>query len=291
MPRNTIIFGNGLGLALNPTFFSLEAGLDAVWDGTEHLTEDQKQLVCTAIPGIDEGTPPRHERQLNKLQVALIAAQFLSTFSTEEASWLTDSAKQLPQVFRKFIHEVGLYFHRSELELPEGFINPLAEYIDDTASHVATVNYDNLLYDGLKNKEVLSGYSGTLIDGFTRNRGFQPRNLVRRNSERKGWYLHLHGSPLYIGNRKLMGPDRDQAVATEKGHIVLTHVEHKPLIIGASPILTEYWKRFDRALQEAESIVIVGYSGLDTHLNEKVSMRCADKRIVIIEWEGVTCPT
>lgn len=162
---------------------------------------------------------------------------------------------------------------------------PLSDFIKETKSHVAVLNYDNLLYDAFTNTGVLSGYRGALIDGFHRA-GFDKENLDRLNPKKLGWYLHLHGSPLFIGNRKLMGDERWFLVPDEKSHIVLTHVEHKPLVIASSSILSEYWSRLPKALKEADKVIIFGYSGCDIHLNEIVANSCPDKDIYIIEWMG-----
>ncbi len=40
------------------------------------------------------------------------------------------------------------------------------------------------------------------------------------------------------------------------------------------------------ALQESEKIIIFGYSGMDTHLNNLIESHLADKVLQIIEWNG-----
>src|SRR5687768_9780166 len=84
-----------------------------------------------------------------------------------------------------------------------------------------------------------------------------------------------------------MGKDRHQPDPTHASHIVLTHVRHKPSIIDSSHILSEYWKRLDRALEESENIVLFGYSGCDVHLNHRVIVNASVKKPVhVIEWGG-----
>lgn len=107
--------------------------------------------------------------------------------------------------------------------------------------------------------------------------------MDRHRIRRQAWYMHLHGSPLYIGNRKLMGGDRADLSPNADSHIVLTHVRHKPLIIISSNILSEYWQRLGRALGESDRSVLVGYSGYDEHLNELIQSRLGDKKIKIVE--------
>jgi hypothetical protein len=285
MARYTIVLGNGLGMSLDRKYFSLSAGLAAVWSGTSSFTQQQKKLVISAIPGLSSTKYPESEEQLDILHVALVAAGFLKSFESPKVKWLSKSSRKLPQAFRQFVHEVGVYFHSSDQTLPESFVTPLVDFVNDTKSHVAVLNYDNLLYDAFVQTKVLDGYNGSLIDGFWGD-GFASKNLERYNVPEHGWYLHLHGSPLYIGNKKLMRKDRRTLEPTENSHIVLTHVKHKPLIIASSNILSEYWRYFDEALDESDRVVLFGYSGCDTHLNDRLHLRCQGKTIHVVEWRG-----
>ena len=280
-----MIIGNGLGMAVNADYFSLPTGLNSVWSDTDHLSEKHKALIRTAIGGTDDETSPQSEDQLDLLQVAIIAAEVLTNFESADISWLTDPAKELPIVFKKYVHKVALYYHQSGEALPDSFVNSLSEFINQTKSHIATLNYDNLLYDALAANDVLSGYDGALLDGFWTSTGFRDENLDRKDIDRNGWYLHLHGSPLYTGNNKAAGWKRAFLEAEDNNHIVLTHVKHKPLIIASSNILSSYWRRLSKALDESHRIILFGYSGLDTHLNKLLKLHM-DKTIKIIEWSG-----
>jgi hypothetical protein len=286
MPRSLLVFGNGMGLALDSNYFSLSNGLLNVWNDTDHLSNEHKELILSAIEGTTEKIPPGSEDQLDQLQVAIIATEFLCNFEIGGTSWVTPQAKELPSTFKKYIHEVALYFHRSDYTLPDEFLEPLSNYIKDTKSHVVTLNYDNLLYDGFKSKSVLDGYDGPLIDGFWASCGFDEKHLDRYNIKRHGWYMHLHGSPLFIGNKKAMGPNRDFLNPEHESHIVLTHVEHKPLIIASSHILSSYWRRLEKAFEESDQIILFGYSGLDKHLNERIKLRKNEKELLVVEWSG-----
>lgn len=286
MSRSLLVFGNGMGLALNSEYFSLKNGLTRVWNDTGHLSEKHKELILSAIEGTTQENPPCSEEQLDQLQVAIIATEYLCNFEVSGTSWVSPEAKELPSAFKKYIHEVALHFHRSGNYLPDNFLDPLSDYIKDTRSHVVTLNYDNLLYDGFKSKNVLDGYNGPLIDGFWASVGFDEDHLNRHNVSRHGWYMHLHGSPLFIGNNKVMGAGRDFLDPENESHIVLTHVEHKPLIIGSSHILSSYWRRLEKAFEESDKIILFGYSGLDVHLNERIKLRKGEKELLIVEWSG-----
>lgn len=282
MPKHTLIFGNGLGMAIDGQYFALRSGLQSVWNGSEHFTAKHKRLVLSAIPGLSVDQYPESEKQLDQLQIAMAASEFLKGFESDDVKWLSDMSREFPQAFRRFIHEVASYFHHSGRTLPGTFADPLSEFIKETKSHVAVLNYDNLLYDSFTKTEVLSGFT-VLIDGFL-STGFAKKNLNRYANQ--GWYLHLHGSPLFVGNRKRVRDERSFFVPDETSHIVLTHVEHKPLVIAYSPILSEYWSRLAEALNESNKIIVFGYSGFDTHLNDTVTSNCHGKEIHIIEWAG-----
>ena len=62
-------------------------------------------------------------------------------------------------------------------------------------------------------------------------------------------------------------------VGYSSNHLVLTHVAHKASVIAASPVLSAYWTRLAEACQEAQAIVLVGYSGGDVHLNQLIRVR------------------
>ena len=68
-------------------------------------------------------------------------------------------------------------------------------------------------------------------------------------------------------------------------HVVLTHVDHKIAVIGQSPLLIAYWKKFVDALNESKKIVLFGYKGTDKHLNE-ILQKYENKTFRVIEWES-----
>lgn len=287
MPRSTIIFGNGLGMAIDSQYFTLKSGLQWVWNKSDHFKADQKRLVASAIR-LRKDEYPKSEEQLDHVQLAITASNFLRSFESREwgVKWLSDESRGFPEAFRRFVHEVGWYFHDSRKEVPDKFGNSLSHFIKHTKSHVATLNYDNLLYDFFHKTKVLNGFD-LLLDGFL-SEGFQIANLGRHYPNRQGWYLHLHGSPLYTGNNKKMGPERARFEPNEASHIVLTYLEHKPTVIDSSHILKEYWNCLLAAFKESEKVILFGYSGEDKHLNEKIAQHCsrrAGKSIIVIEWE------
>lgn len=160
-------------------------------------------------------------------------------------------------------------------------------FVKETKSHVATLNYDKLLYNAFLDNAILDGYNGYLIDGML-STGFDSNHLVRRFSNDFGYYLHLHGSPLFINeNGRIHKLSRDQLTLGDDRvgqHVVLTHVKHKPSVIAASEALSAYWDYLKFSMFEAEEIILFGYSGLDTHLNHLMKPYLENKNIRVVEW-------
>lgn len=62
MPRKTVIFGNGLGMALDHQAFSLDRALSVVWDDPDMLSDAQKELICNCLPDDRAGRPEESKR-------------------------------------------------------------------------------------------------------------------------------------------------------------------------------------------------------------------------------------
>jgi hypothetical protein len=285
MKRTTVIFGNGLGMALDPNYFQLKAALEKVWNDTDLLSTQHKALIKSVLPDTSDKAYPESEEQLDNLQVALFAAERLKEFESPEVQWLNDNSREMIAAFKRFIHQTSHYFHKSQKRLPDEFLNPLIKFIQESKSHVALLNYDNLIYDPFCNRRILSGYN-LLIDGYRTE--FSPAHLERYGSNRRnlGWYLNLHGSPLFVGNRKESGVRRDFLGAEDECHIVLTHVTHKPAVIQNSQILSEYWDRLEQAIDESSDVIVFGCSGEDAHLNKVIAEHASNKMVGVVEWQG-----
>lgn len=285
------MFGNGLGMAVNHHSFSLQTALETVWREGRSLTREHRNLVSICLGRLDSDSPPTGEDDLDTLQQVLSCCEYLSSIPAgPETHWLSERGRNFPPAIKRFIHEVAAFFHAEQGNIEPGFIDSLSAYIIRTKSHIATLNYDNLLYQPLIERRVLSGYRGSLIDGFT-DSGFSSANLERLHPNRLGWYLHLHGSPLFYNNEHGVPMKLRQQALGLRGpqisdHIVLTHVRHKPSIISASVVLSTYWEYFEKALAESREIVLFGYSGLDKHLNDCISRYASGRSIRVVEWAG-----
>ncbi|WAT13709.1 hypothetical protein [Xanthomonas fragariae] len=285
--RKTLIFGNGLGMALDPEFYSLDSAIGWAWDGEGIFDEATRNLVRYCL--VDAAAErPHSEDDMDALQLVVSSCDFLASMRRGGAHWLSDHGQQFPAAVRRFLYQTALHFHQGEKRLPLDFVDPLAAFLLDTKSHAATLNYDNLLYQRMIEKGVLEGYNGALVDGMW-SCGFAPKNLERKHSKNFGYYMHLHGSPLFVDQdgaiKKLAQGARGGDSDVVGSHIVLTHVKHKPNVIAASALLQSYWEHLERALLECDEVVLFGYSGCDLHLNELLE-RHARSVVRVVEWEG-----
>src|SRR6056297_3229982 len=288
--RKLLVFGNGLGRALDNEYFSLNRALEYAWNDAGVLNETQKTLIKQCLPqGVledDLTKPPSIEEELDRLQRVLSACDEISKHEVEGGEdWLNSHGKQFPGAIRSYVHSAACYFHQSESYLPEDFIKSLRNYILGSRSHVATLNYDELLYRAFIGSELMQGYS-CLLDGFVGE--FAPEKLDRYRPENQCYYLHLHGSPLYYSTekgelRKASLGDIPALHGYSSTHIVLTHVNHKISVINSSPILREYWRRLKEAIREADSILLFGYGGADDHLNQMIANLFTGKELQIVE--------
>lgn len=253
----TLLFGNGLGRSLAPAYFPLEMGIRSVWGDENILNEDDKNAILQCLPDGEDGPRPMpsSEDELAALQKVVTACKLIGEVEEDNPIWLTEQGRAFPKIIDNFIARVAYYFHNCA-ETTEDYqkcIEGVSRFVMKYYSHIATLNYDNLLYQPLIDSGVLSGYSGHLLDGFTSLK-FDESNLVRHRKE-LGWYLHLHGSPLFYdhGNSvkkyrqsNLAGSFENENVAHR--HIVLTHTTLKPEIISGSSLLASYWEFFGKAL-------------------------------------------
>lgn len=286
MSRKLIIFGNGLGMALDHTHFSLSTALESVWNRKGFLSVQQKHLIgrCLGRSGAPEG-----EHELDLLHQAVTHCKALTKIGTGNEQWLNVYGQEFPLITATYIHKVATTLHNYTGQLPEKFENDLVDFIKTTKSHVATLNYDKLLYESFLRNNIFSGYEGYLVDGML-NQGFSSEALERKYGKSFGLYLHLHGSPLFVNkdNKTVKLPRWELTADVDEAseHIVLTHVKHKPSVISASHLLSTYWEYLHFALLEAEEIILFGYSGLDEHLNIILRPYFSSKKWCVVEWSG-----
>ena len=288
MTRRTIIIGNGLGMALDPVFFNLDSAMAEVWNRPDCLTPIQKEQIksCINVQGVNDR--PHGEEHLDVLHVVVMACKLLNGIESPDVHWLSNDGGIFPSAIEKYITSVAWHFHHYSGQIPAPFVESLATFLGQTKSHIATLNYDNLLYQKLIELHVLKGYYGPLVDGFYARDGFNIDHLERKYNNTFGYYLHLHGSPLFIdhGDNTIKQKQglADESISTP--HLVLAHVRHKKSIIANSSLLSAYWQYFERGLKESDRIILFGYSGFDIHLNRVITENSFKKNTFIVEWDG-----
>lgn len=303
MARKLLIFGNGLGRSINNDVFDLRSAMTKIWQDDDFLSREEKRQIVSALDGVDQETGPSREDQLLGAQLALIACDILEKVAGRHdlQHWLTSTAIGYPSALQRYVFKVATYFHGYVAALDfdarwHAFARSLVGFINETKSHVATLNYDDLLYgpfnDGVDvNGQLIKlcrGYSGVLIDGWTRGSGFSYENMKRRNEDQTAYYLHLHGSPLYIdgengGATKITRAQLNQNSSRTSRHIVLTHGSMKPLVISNSFVLRMYWDHLGTAIKEVDEIILFGYSGADDHLNKFVRRNKGSVSVRVVE--------
>lgn len=292
MPRKTLIFGNGLGMALDHRHFSLTNAMADVWNDRIAISDVHKELISQCLGG--NGNIPQREDQLDPLHLVISACKTLNSVKMSQrmnVHWLSQEGQEFPIAVGNYIHKVATRLHQYGGGLPPAFLDPLIGFIRQTKSHVATLNYDKLLYGAFLDANLMRGYfDTTLVDGMVGG-GFSSEALVRRYGNDYGYYLHLHGSPLFYDRHGLackrerheLNPFSPEG----SDHIVLTHVRHKRSVIGASVVLSAYWNYLNLCLNESEEIIVFGYSGDDDHLNDVITAHGQSKHIVVVEWGGL----
>lgn len=298
--RKLYIFGNGLGMGISSDAYNLASVMKSVWDG-DFTDAKMRELVVACLPG--GATRPTSEDQLATLQDTVSACEvLLGVRNVGGGHWLSTEGREFPDAVHRFSFLVArsMFFAKHQYGseagqncfLPDDFVQPLVDEISASHSHVATLNYDGLLSREFEARGILSGSGQVLFDGFS-SKKFDRTNLFRK-ANFGGWYLHLHGSPLFTDNSKLKPQKLAVSTISRSGkvpqnvgrHIVLTHFQHKPKIIQSSEVLRIYWEFLDMAIDECESVVLFGYSGNDMHLNRLIAQARGGKPVKVVEWLG-----
>ncbi len=298
MSRKLIVVGNGLGMALDNTKFSLPHAMPKVWH--EKLERNERELIADFIPGIDVSTEPQEESRLINAQVALSAFDILQSgfghdYAKNLKEWFSkpNQHTDLENALNKFTFEVAREFDRTsetfhDDEKLKNFWRNLKAHLGTHKSHIATFNYDTALYTKYLDDPFFE--EKTVLQDCFRS-GFLKPTLGKVECER-GLYLHLHGSPLFHDTiQKRNRSELNSHTAESRNHIILSDASLKPLLIAKSKILSLYWKRLeeilhpdvrDTTITQVEEIILFGYRGGDDHLNRLIGKSGCPVRVV--EW-------
>lgn len=115
MPRKLLIFGNGLGMAINPDHFSLANALEAIWSNNNVISSIQKDLIGRCI---DSAGAPESEDELDKLHLAVTSCEILNKIGRGRRHWLTDDGQSFPVMTAQYIRKVATLLHNYVGELP-----------------------------------------------------------------------------------------------------------------------------------------------------------------------------
>lgn len=289
MKRDTIIIGNGIGLTLSATHFNLSNALDSAWKSSS-LSATEKALISQHCLYHLKHDYPVDEEEFYHLSNTCSCCSGLSKDEVTGIPFLKDDAKIFPEVIQKFKTAVAWNLFSYGGKLPDSFVLPLVSHVKSTNSHIATFNYDGLLYKCFYENGVFGDYDHAhLIDGFHCDspKQFDGDHLKRKNSHDFGLYLHLHGSSLFYGEDDM--PKKQSMARIDSSiicrHLILSDNLHKEEQIQKSLVLRTYWDVLGPCIDESEKVFIFGYKGLDSHLNNCISEHIEGKEVIVIEWD------
>lgn len=298
----TFLIGNGLGKSLDADHFDLKQGMKQGWGRT------RSKKIKSLINKFLGKAAPTTENDLKKIQDCFLKLQSIECQIKDLPHGLKHhiefNIKKDKERYFEYLFNVSSHFYNypiDETPLPSKFATFMENFClyiekkckDRNTVHVATLNYDGLLYKKFIEKgNIFKGYDGFLVDGIT-DAGFNKDNLKSRYGKNFGWYLHLHGSPLFYSDHKKIkkntynnNTSSFEEVSYKPGrrHIILCHPKQKYETIQYSEILSEYLEHFKVAITHTDYLVIIGYGGKDTHINEIIkSFLKKEGQIIVIE--------
>lgn len=297
LTKRLIVFGNGLGRAIDDMHFRLSTALDVAWESGVLSPEKKDALLRWAMLGAGES--PKTEEQFGRIYVVMREAAKIRREHPVSAMDLTEDE------MRSFCHAAACHFHDEAFSSADSeekrakFIATLIEHFAKKESSIATLNYDKLIYGAM----VRAHFDNVLDfdDGF-RKKGFPvfyPVVLKKAIDRGEPLYLHLHGSPLFLTSQNECGDDQIEKKPTwaipkiagsSQSHLILNNSYYKQFDIEKSPLLLSYWAAYRALVEKAERIFLVGYSGCDDHLNAVINILQKGNvtRVVEREW-GKKC--
>lgn len=321
----TFLFGNGLGMAIDPEAFNLRKIANELSEEEKYSTmnkfikgnveaEDPLKLMQATAHGYHDilniienlGFSDANGNEFEQLNYHIKEMVKSKDFAV---------VKALNQFVNDLVKKIFNYNVPSCSKIVKSFnsfMNNLWDLIaqmnsTSTKIHFTTLNYDSLIYESFVANKI------KLTDGFLpsgKGHCFKARNLIQGllpHHDCIGLYLHLHGSPLFYSNKE--GNEIYKHIKLELAydeieydlrHIVLGSFKQRS--IQESSLLTTYWDVFYTALKWSKTVILFGYSGRDMHVNEALhfwseyvdevlkifsdSEISEKKRLVIVEWDG-----
>jgi hypothetical protein len=138
MDRKLLIFGNGLGMVIDPNHYSLTNALNIVW-GDDTLWNDvvHRDLIQNCIP---TGQCPQSEEELDKLYLVSTSCDYLKDYpnTVNGQHWLSNYGQEFTQATQEYIHTVASHLFDSSHTLPNNFKDALIDFIKNTP--ISTLN-------------------------------------------------------------------------------------------------------------------------------------------------------
>lgn len=260
------------------------------------LEESDKRFISDFIFGTPDIQHPNTEDQLGRLQIAIDSAIQIQSELQESGNY--QNVHQVAEAIRRYMHLTACQFHywrpgeENTARRFDEFKASLSEFIQKGGVNVATLNYDKLLYSFMIENNGCDGFFKNYPTEQNRKPYFCPDTLDRKIDDPAfPLYLHLHGSPLFLGRQD--GVIEKQSVneiprigGSANSHIVLSNLHFKQSYINESEILTAYWKAFRHLIQTADHIILFGYSGYDEHLNALIRLFAKCEQVTVVEWRN-----
>lgn len=100
------------------------------------------------------------------------------------------------------------------------------------------------------------------------------------------WRYEAYYRPIRVAGQRapLFHP-----MSMDRGVVVGPPERKGRLISWGNKIMTELWKRFGMAIEQARALVILGYSGTDEHVNAVLKSQ-ANSRCNVVKFKRSTCP-
>lgn len=312
----TVLVGNGLGMALDSKYFTLEAGMKSAWDKMKEEGGVDSTTFQKALKAFLDEKVPENEDDLQKFHETLITLLKIESLGKqipeEIMKVIHPEAHNFKTSYREYILHVAAHFYNYDVKIyndpfvfgsieilngiPQASRSPFEKFIEKFTNfikgkfesggivHVATLNYDGLLYREFINSKIISRTGGSLFDGVSTKVGLNRKVLDWTG---KGRYLHLHGSPMFYNDSDRFYSNSDSSIrkdSEENGrnafkpfviddkfrpHIVLCHSTQKEPYINRSELLRTYFEYFEKSLIQSD-LLIIGYSGKDLHVNKAI---------------------
>jgi hypothetical protein len=288
-----ILIGNGIGMAIDYTRFSLKSGVE---NARKRMTPEEIRALNFVISS--------DKFDLNNIEssvglaylnlISMLAYRFFygSENTTKKRLLHSNELETIARAVNKYIYLIANSYNDVEVhecnELKDFFIS-LSSYLDahkktKSKVHIATTNYDDLFYKFLlDDKFMLPDPNKTFFtDGFNKKSG--SLQFDDEYSLDCSWYMHLHGSSRFYSEfnsnivkkfpknpevrRGRLFPKGNDEIRRFVPHIILSYFDFKSFQIVTNGFLKSYLKKFEEILPKVRLLYIYGYAGKDGHINQ-----------------------